>query len=133
MKIKFLKRCQDKYDNNVKYHAGEVHEFKEERAKEIIATGYARALDSQEEKQIDVFEHQKELEQQENVENEEIDQEQQEDVEQQPPLETVLEPVKLSDLKKEELVELAKENGVSIRGTKEEIIERLMKLQEEAE
>ena len=38
------------------------------------------------------------------------------------------EPLKLSEMKKAELVELAKEHGVSTKGTKEEIIQRVLQL-----
>lgn len=42
--------------------------------------------------------------------------------------ETKEEPLKLSEMTKKELVELAKENGVAHSGTKEEIIQRLLAL-----
>lgn len=56
--------------------------------------------------------------------------EEHEKIEYEPPQ---VELVKLSDLKVEDLREICKANGLTIRGTKEEIIERILKYQEEME
>lgn len=43
MKIKFTRECQDKY-NGTFYKANSIYEFENERAEEILKTGYAEAM-----------------------------------------------------------------------------------------
>lgn len=47
MFIKFKDRCIDKYTGNM-YRTNDIHEFDDERANEIIATGYAVAVEPEE-------------------------------------------------------------------------------------
>lgn len=47
MFIKFKDRCIDKYTGKM-YRTNDIHEFDDERANEIIATGYAVAVESEE-------------------------------------------------------------------------------------
>lgn len=50
MKIKFIRECVDK-NNGTKYHIGDELVFPEERAKEILATGYAVKIEEVEVKE----------------------------------------------------------------------------------
>lgn len=47
MFIKFKDRCIDKYTGKM-YRTNDIHEFDDERANEIIATGYAVAVEPEE-------------------------------------------------------------------------------------
>lgn len=87
MKLIFNALCQDRYTFRM-YAVGDVVEFEDSRAKEILKSGYA-----------DIFKGEKQ-----NNDN----------------------TVDLSNLSKQELVNLAKEYGVAVRGSKEEIIERIL-------
>ena len=51
MKIKFIRECVDK-NNGTKYHIGDELVFPVERAKEILATGYAIEVEEVEVKEI---------------------------------------------------------------------------------
>lgn len=53
MFIKFKDRCIDKYTGKM-YRTNDIHEFDDERANEIIATGYAGAVEPEEKPQIEV-------------------------------------------------------------------------------
>lgn len=53
MFIKFKDRCIDKYTGKM-YRTNDIHEFDDERANEIIATGYAVAVESEGKPQIEV-------------------------------------------------------------------------------
>ena len=53
MFIKFKDRCIDKYTGKM-YRTNDIHEFHDERANEIIATGYAVAVEPEEKPQIEV-------------------------------------------------------------------------------
>lgn len=86
------------------YNVGDVKEFKDARALDIIATGYAKEVKESEFPQEIVSEY---IASKISEEKEE----------------------KLSDLKKSELIEIAKDMGVSTRGTKEDIIERILNAQ----
>lgn len=99
MKLRFKQECTDK-NTNVLYQVGVIYEFDDERAKEILNTGYAEAVE--EIKRVD--DTPKDVEERLN-EGEIID---------------------LYSLSKDELVKLAKEQGVPVRGSKEDIIERLL-------
>lgn len=46
MILRFNAECIDKY-NGAKYHAGDRIEFPEKRAEEILATGYAIAIEEE--------------------------------------------------------------------------------------
>ena len=46
MKIKFIRECADK-NNGTKYHIGDELVFTVERAKEILATGYAIEIEEE--------------------------------------------------------------------------------------
>lgn len=104
MKLRFSCECVDKY-NGKTYRRGCTYDFDEDRAKEILATG--RADEVKEEKPIEQPTEPKE----EKTVNQKLDDG---------------ELVNLLDLKKSELVEIAKKVGVSTSGTKEQIIERLL-------
>lgn len=99
MKLRFKQECTDK-NTNVLYQVGVIYEFDDERAKEILNTGYAEVVEEIK-KPIDTP---KDVE--ERLNDGEI--------------------VDLYSLSKDELVKLAKEQGVPIRGSKEDIIERLL-------
>lgn len=103
MKIIFKQECRDK-NNGAMYKVGEVHVFEDERAKEILKSGYADLVEEVKETKNDVAQEKKTL--QERLDNGEI--------------------IELNSLTKSELVNLAKEQGVSVRGSKEDIIERLL-------
>ena len=99
MKLRFKQECTDK-NTNVLYQTGIIYEFDDERAKEILNTGYAEVVEEAK-KSIDTP---KDVE--ERLNDGEI--------------------VDLYSLSRDELVKLAKEQGVPIRGSKEDIIERLL-------
>lgn len=99
MKLRFKQECTDK-NTNVLYQVGVIYEFDDERAKEILNTGYAEVVEEIKK----VTDTPKDVEERLN-EGEIVD---------------------LYSLSKDELVKLAKEQGVSIRGSKEDIIERLL-------
>lgn len=107
----FKKHCQDKNTGRY-YDAGETFEFEDERADEILATGLA-------EESVNVLDHAAKMHEENTVApaNEG---------------ETEKKPtpsmVNLNELSKKELIEIAKENNVATRGTKEDIIARLMEL-----
>lgn len=46
MILRFNSECKDKY-TGAKYHAGDRIEFPEKRAEEILATGYAIAIEEE--------------------------------------------------------------------------------------
>lgn len=97
MKLKFRCECRDKYTEAV-YQPGMVYDFPDDRGQEIINTGYARmVLDEPEEPQPQPVEEQPDI----NVQY-------------------------MPDMSIKELRALAKEVGVSVRGTKAEIIERIL-------
>lgn len=108
MKLKFKIEVRDKHTKEV-YAQNSVHEFEEARALEILATGFAELVEEAEEE----------------GQQEEIDD-----------LEKELEGgkiVNLHDLTLKELQKLAKEEEVSTRGTKDDIIERIMAKHESEE
>lgn len=96
MKIEFLDRCQDK-NNGRYYYKGDVIEFEDSRALEIINTGYAK-----------VYEEKEEI-------KEEI-----EDVEE-------IGTIDLGKLNKKQLVEMCKKLGIATSGNKEALAERIYK------
>jgi hypothetical protein len=100
MKLKFNARVQDKYTKAI-YEKDSVYEFEDERAMEILATGYADIVE--EAKEIDNLD--------EALENGEM--------------------VDLNQLTLKELKKLAKEEGVSTSGSKSNIIERIMSKHED--
>lgn len=100
MKLKFLCDCVDKHTKK-EYRAGREYEFDDARAKEILATGHVEEV--KEEKPVEPA---KEKTVDERLDDGEL--------------------VNLLDLKKSELIEMAKKVGVSTRGSKEDIIERLL-------
>lgn len=51
MILRFNSECKDKY-TGAKYHAGDRIEFPEKRAEEILATGYAIAIEEEIKKEI---------------------------------------------------------------------------------
>ena len=108
MKLKFLCDCVDKHTKK-EYRAGKEYEFDDDRAKEILATGHVEEV--KEEKPVEpVKEPVKEKTVDERLDDGEL--------------------VNLLDLKKSELIEMAKKVGVSTRGSKEDIIERLLAIAE---
>lgn len=108
MKLRFNEICKDKYTKEL-YLTDKIYEFDNERAKEILASGKAERIHSINEvnKVIKEAKQEKHIEEQQKKEEE-----------------TKL--VDMYKLRKNELIEIAKQVGVSIRGTKEEIIERIL-------
>ena len=119
-KIKFMYNCMDKY-TRVNYTAGDVHEFEDARADEIVATGYAKVVTEFATKMQEAEELAEETVEEKVQEAEVSVEETVEDDEEK--------PLKLSELSKDELVALAKEYGVATRGTKADIIKRLLDIQ----
>ena len=108
MKLRFNEVCRDKYTNEL-YEFDSIYEFEEERALEIIASGKAELVHSISEVQNAVEQAmQEQLKEDEKKKQEES------------------RMINMFSLSKKELIELAKEVDVSIRGTKEEIIERIL-------
>lgn len=103
MKLRFKQECTDK-NTNVLYRVGTIYKFEDERAKEILNTGYAEVVEEIKKPFESIEEECKDIEDRLN-EGEIVD---------------------LYSLSKNELIKLAKEQDVSIRGSKEEIIERLL-------
>lgn len=118
-KLRFTNVCKDKYTKE-RYAKGAIHEFEDARADEIVATGYAKVIEVIQENEENVQEPKEEIQEVEDLSDVDmtIDDVEFED-----------EPVKLSELTKEELVALAKEHGVSTRGNKADIINRLLEVQ----
>lgn len=98
MFIKFKDRCIDKYTGKM-YRTNDIHEFDDERANEIIATGYAGAVETEEKPQIEV----------ETLEENNTDE--------------AMEC--LTSKKKSELVEMCKNLNIPSTGSKAELIIRL--------
>lgn len=127
MKIKFVRACQDKHSGEM-YRVGQVKEFDDERALEIIATRYA--VEVKEEPKVDALVHLvQQAEAQKATENVALEATN-ENVALQATNDAEYEPVHLSELSKAELIEIAKDLGVAIRGTKEELIERILNTQD---
>lgn len=126
-KLKFIWDCMDKHTRK-NYDKGSIHEFDDVRADEIVATGYAEVIEAIEElpqEEVEVVEEATEEEIEVSEDDVTIDDISFEDEEE------VVEDgvVKLSELSKPQLIELAKECRVSTRGTKEDIIQRLLEVQ----
>lgn len=102
MFIKFKDRCIDKYTGKM-YRTNDIHEFDDERAKEIIASGYAVAVEP-EEKVQDVTTVEFELPEENNTDE-------------------AMEC--LTAKKKSELVEMCKNLNIPSTGSKAELIIRL--------
>ena len=98
MFIKFKDRCIDKYTGKM-YRTNDIHEFDDERANEIIATGYAVVVEKKEKPQIEV----------ETPEEKNTDE--------------AMEYLKAK--KKSELVEMCKNLNIPSTGNKGELIKRL--------
>ena len=127
-KLKFIWDCMDKHTRK-NYDKGSIHEFEDVRADEIVATGYAKVVEEIEElpqEEVEVVEEAtEEIEvSEDDVTIDDISFEDEEEV-----VEDGV--VKLSELSKPQLIELAKECRVSTRGTKEDIIKRLLEVQAE--
>ncbi len=133
MKIKFTAPCKDK-NTGESYRKGMIKEFSDERASEIIATGYAKEYISVAntvdiDADIESAKAEKPVETVETVETadnfkEELEaatDELAETVEN-----TGVELVNIFDMTLEELKKCAKDIGVSVRGTKKDIIDRIM-------
>lgn len=103
MKLRFTQECTDK-NTNVLYQVGAIYEFGDERAREILKSGLAEVVEEVKKSHNKAVEEEKSLD--ERLDNGEV--------------------VDLNSLTKAELTKLAKEQGVSVRGTKEDIIERLV-------
>lgn len=106
-KLRFKMSCKDKYVEGLVYYRDCEYWFEDERADEVLATGYAFVVEEKQEKPKEIDNLDEELEKGKMV--------------------------NLHDLTVEELKKLAKEEGVSVRGTKSEIIERIMAKHEEVE
>jgi hypothetical protein len=106
MKLRFKCECVDKHTGQTYRRLG-VYEFDDDRAKEILATGRAEEV---KEKAVEPAEPVAKSVQEKTAEERLDDGE----------------LVNLMDLKKSELIEMAKKVGVSTRGSKEDIIERLL-------
>ena len=118
MKIKFLNTCMDKHTYEL-YEKDMEKEFDEERALEIIATGYAEII--QEFAEIiqefaeNVQKDELNVQKSEHFEKDKLTIKQEDDEAY----------AKLLSLTKKELVAMAKEKDVPHSGTKEEIANRL--------
>lgn len=113
MKLRFIQDCKDKITGNM-YYTNAEYVFDDERAKEILATGYAEVVEGKNVPKKDEKEQQKEIVPS-NKEKKSVEERMQDG-----------EIVNLYTLTKKELEKLAKEKGVATSGTKEEIIERLL-------
>ena len=101
MKLQFNQTVKDKYTGDF-YEPNTIYEFDDTRGEEILHTGFAtRVEDHKGTKPIEPF-----------VE---------EPAEEEPKPETK----DLHELSRDELIKLAKDKGVAIRGSKEDIINRL--------
>lgn len=110
MKIKFLCTCQDKHTGKM-YKHGEAYDFEEARAAEILATGNAVKVGAVEMPKAPEEEPKEEKE----VETRDD-----------------LEMINLETLTVNELRKLAKEMGLSTKGTKKELIEIIASNAEQA-
>lgn len=130
MKIKFTAPCVDKNTGD-NYRKGMIKEFPDERAKEIIATGYAReTVETVETVDIDAdiesAKAEKPVETVETVDNFKEELEAATDELAETVENTGVELVNIFDMTLEELKKCAKDIGVSVRGTKKEIIDRIL-------
>lgn len=121
MKLRFLIECRDKYTGEI-YKRNSVHDFEEKRANELLKTRYvekAEGVDAIKDVNCKAVEEaQKAIKEEKEKELKEITN-----------LEEALadgQMVNLNDLSFNEIRKLAKEEGVSTKGKKEEIIERIM-------
>ena len=110
MKLKFLCTCQDKHTGKM-YKHGEAYDFEEARAAEILATGHAVKVGAVEMPKAPEEEPKEERE----VETRDD-----------------LEMINLETLTVNELRKLAKEMGISTKGTKKELIELIAESAEHA-
>lgn len=118
MKLRFKTTCKDKY-TGVKYERGKTYEFEETRGKEILRTGKAE-IDKSEVVIINSLPQH---------EPQPIEEKPKEEVKVEKDLMTLLEEgvvVNLNDYKREEIIKLARKLKVATKGTKAEIIERIL-------
>lgn len=127
MKIKFTAPCKDK-NTGENYRKGMVKEFSDDRASEIIATGYAKEyISTVNSVDIDAdIEKAKAAKPVETVDNFKEELEAATDELTETVENTGVELVNIFDMTLEELKKCAKDVGVSVRGTKKEIIDRIM-------
>ena len=110
MKLQFNQTVQDKNTGEY-YKPNTTYEFDDDRAKEILATGYAIVIEELKgTKPIEPFVEEPQEEIPKTL-DERLDSG---------------EMIDLYSLSREELQHLAKEKGVAIRGSKNDIIERLL-------
>lgn len=120
MKLRFLQNCKDK-NTGKEYNENCEYVFDDARAKEILATGLAEVVEGKAMPKTDAQEEKKDLVPSNNeVVNEEKSVEERLDEG---------EMVNLHELTKNEVVELAKKQGISTKGSKDDIIERLLSSQ----
>ena len=112
MKLRFRSQCRDKYNGEL-YEARKVYEFDEARGNEILLTGYAEKVQTIEEVN-------------EEIKAKEAEEKVQEKVEAPQPQQEEPAVINLYDLKKDDVIKIAKKVGVATRGTKEDIIERIL-------
>lgn len=130
MKVKFTAPCKDK-NTGESYRKGMIKEFSDERASEIIATGYAKEYINVANKvdidaDIESAKAEKPVETVETVDNFKEELEAATDELAETVENTGIELVNIFDMTLEELKKCAKDIGVSVRGTKKDIIDRIM-------
>lgn len=109
MLLRFTKTCKDKYTEQM-YYLNSTHEFEEERGNEIVATGFAEIVEEPKKEPTEEKEQEAETNYEEALKAGKV--------------------VNLYDLKLEDIKKIARKEGVAVRGTKDEIIERIMKAHE---
>lgn len=130
MKIKFTAPCKDK-NTGESYRKGMIKEFPDDRASEIITTGYAKEYISTVnsvdiDADIEAAKDKQPVETVETVDNFKEELEAATDELAETVENTGVELVNIFDMTLEELKKCAKDIGVSVRGTKKEIIDRIL-------
>ena len=121
MKLRFRQTVQDKNDGTM-YAYNSVHEFDDARAKEILAKGVAvRVCEPINMAKEEIAEESKPA----NPAEETVPSDLAEEAPQEP-----REIKLLEDMTLEELKEIAKQEGLAVRGTKAELVERIEKAHE---
>lgn len=111
MKLIFMQTVRDKYTGDF-YEPNIAYDFEDERAKEILATGYAKVIEEVKgTKPIEPFVEEPVTDTGTKTVDERLNDG---------------EMINLYELTRDELQKLAKEKGVAIRGSKEDIINRLL-------
>lgn len=110
MKLQFNQTVRDK-NTGAYYEPNTFYEFDDDRAKEILATGYAKAVEEVKARPLETTVE----ESVKGTDNKTVDERLNDG-----------EMINLYELTRDELQKLAKEKGVAIRGSKEDIVNRLL-------